>query len=103
MQFDLILSAETLYTAESTRALLATISSRLAPNGYALLANKRYYFGLGGGTLELEQQIYTHKSEVSDSRQLLSMSVLQSVEDGQSNTRDIISLQRLLNKTLPLS
>lgn len=90
LQFDLILSAETLYTAESTRALLAAISSRLAPNGCALLANKRYYFGLGGGTLELEQQIQNLPRSATDPT--LSMAVVQSVEDGQSNIRDIISL-----------
>ena len=90
LQFDLILSAETLYTADSTRALLAAISSRLAPNGCALLANKRYYFGLGGGTLELEQQIQNLPRRAAGPR--LSMAVVQSVEDGQSNIRDIISL-----------
>ena len=52
-KFSLILSAETVYTAEALRALHALILLTLAPGGVALCAAKRYYFGLGGGTRAL--------------------------------------------------
>lgn len=52
-RFSLILSAETVYTAEALEALHALIARTLAPGGVALAAAKRYYFGLGGGTRAL--------------------------------------------------
>lgn len=81
-QFDLILSAETLYTSDSCRGVLSVILDRLARGGIAVIATKRYYFGLGGGTRELELLVgsYPH----------LSFSVVKSFEDGQSNIRDIL-------------
>ncbi|KAL4093996.1 hypothetical protein PRIC1_011425 [Phytophthora ramorum] len=50
MQFDLILTAETIYTEAVAVELYQTIKRHLrrAPNARALVAAKKYYFGTGG-------------------------------------------------------
>ena len=60
--------------------------------GIAVLANKRYYFGVGGGMHELEQIIATEVANGAHS----SYEVVSrySIEDGQSNIRDIVVLKR---------
>eukprot|EP00667_Euglena_gracilis_P020647 EG_transcript_22391 len=54
-QFDLILCSDVLYTAHSTAKVLRLIRRHLAPNGSAYIGTKAFYFGCGGGALELEQ------------------------------------------------
>jgi SAM-dependent methyltransferase len=99
VRFDLILSAETLYTAASCKALLSAVERFLSPQGVALLANKRYYFGLGGGTLELQnllelrRQAQVQGSGAESERQHLILELVGSSEDGQSNIRDLLRLQ----------
>jgi len=83
-KFDLILSAETLYTSLSCQKVLFMLENHLSSDGVALLATKRHYFGLGGGTREFEVLVS------GSTRDLLCCSVVKSFEDGQSNIRDII-------------
>lgn len=87
--FDLVVSAETLYTAESCRGVLAVLQRLLAPGGMALIATKRFYFGLGGGTREFEQLLLS-----STGCRGWGFSVLTSYEDGQSNIRDVVCVSR---------
>ncbi len=105
MSFDLILAAEVLYTEAHCRKVsfrrlecsmlirrsclfIATqvtfVLERLLsqPNQRAILANKRYYFGTGGGSSLFEQCV--HRLAPS-----LSVTTARSFEDGQSNIRDI--------------
>jgi hypothetical protein len=63
------------------------IETHLAPNGVALIASKKYYFGVGGGTFDLENLALSTKST-------LDFSVVMSFEDGQSNIREVIKLMR---------
>jgi len=62
------------------------IEAHLSENGVALIASKRFYFGVGGGTLEL--------MELIRQRPILRCEVLEVFEDGHSNIREIISLRR---------
>jgi len=99
VRFDLILSAETLYTAASCKALLSAVERFLSPQGVAILANKRYYFGLGGGTLELQnllelrRQAQVQGPGAESEQQHLILELVGSSEDGQSNIRDLLRLQ----------
>jgi hypothetical protein len=63
------------------------IETHLGPNGVALIASKKYYFGVGGGTFDLENLALSTKSK-------LKFSVVKSFEDGQSNIREVIKLMR---------
>lgn len=57
----------------------------LAPGGCALIASKRFYFGVGGGTYSLQSLVE------ADGR--LAYELVQVYEDGQSNIREIIALR----------
>ena len=86
--FDVILSAETLYTQENCRHILYILKECLSENGgIALLANKRYYFGVGGGTNELLQ------IAVAEFPRVFEISRVKEFVDGNSNIRDILSVK----------
>ena len=56
--FDLILTAETIYEPKSVTALLDLLEWCLKPNtGLVLVAAKVYYFGVGGGVAPFEQAV----------------------------------------------
>jgi SAM-dependent methyltransferase len=82
LDFGLILSAETLYTEECTKKVFSALSNLLCEGGVAVLSNKRYYFGVGGGVGLFEEMITK-----SPRLQIVSKN---SVEDGASNVRDIL-------------
>ena len=83
-RFDLILSAETAYRDDTATSLVDAIVAHLAPNGVALVATKRYYFGCGGGTVALQTAL---------ARTSLAHAVVWSADDGKSNIRDILELK----------
>lgn len=54
--YDLVLTAETIYSPEATRSLLQCIKRCLRrPSGVALVAAKSHYFGVGGGIADFLQ------------------------------------------------
>jgi hypothetical protein len=61
------------------------ILRHLSPGGLALVASKRFYFGVGGGTYSLQSLVE------ADSR--LVYEVVRVFEDGQSNIREIVALR----------
>lgn len=87
--FGLILSAETLYTSVHCRKVYEMLIKHLDVNGIALIATKRYYFGVGGGSLELEQTVK------SCSNGQLAFSIIEVYEDGQSNIRELIQITKI--------
>jgi len=91
--FDLILSAETLYNEDNCRALVTLLHALLSPTGVAILANKRYYFGVGGGTISLENAISASSVRSAITGTKLQCAVVKSFEDGASNIRDIIEVK----------
>ena len=88
MAFGLVLSCETIYTAE-TLLKVCTLLQRVLrkPDGVALVAAKRYYFGTGGGTVAFLDSL----SKVSGGA--LGGSVAASFEDCQSNIREIVQVR----------
>jgi hypothetical protein len=86
MNYNIILSAETLYTSDLCQRMGILLETLLKDDGVALLATKRYYFGVGGGTLSFTSAI--------DARGILVCEVVKSIEDGQSNIRDIIKVTK---------
>ncbi|KAL4640213.1 hypothetical protein GN956_G12652 [Arapaima gigas] len=51
LQYDLILTSETIYNTAYYPALHEVFHKLLAPNGLVYLATKSHYFGVGGGLL----------------------------------------------------
>ncbi len=68
LSYDVIVTAETIYSHASTPRLYAAVKALLQrPHGVAYVAAKTYYFGVGGGTREFEQLVArdrTFQSEV---------------------------------------
>ena len=85
--FDLILSAETLYNRECCIKLFRMIEQHLEPNGVAIVASKRYYFGVGGGTFDMINLCSLPASSLQLER-------LTFYEDAQSNIRDVLKLTK---------
>lgn len=48
VQYDVILSSETIYNPDNHLKLLNTLKRKLKTNGVVLIAAKSYYFGVGG-------------------------------------------------------
>jgi hypothetical protein len=47
-----------------TSKVFDIINTHLEPNGVALIASKKYYFGVGGGTYELQNLASTPSSQL---------------------------------------
>jgi predicted nicotinamide N-methyase len=86
LKYDIILSSDTIYSQQSIKPLVKIIKSTLAENGVALIAAKRFYFGVGGSTKEL--------LEVIQAEGALTARVMETFEDGKSNVREIIEVKR---------
>eukprot|EP00884_Botryococcus_braunii_P011875 jgi/Botrbrau1/20689/Bobra.0058s0019.1 len=83
--YDLVLSAETIYSEASQGDLLDCIVQLLAPGrGVALVAAKAFYFGVGGGTAGFRR--------LAQRRTDLRASVLAVLDDGASTKREIMLL-----------
>ena len=65
------------------------LKAHLAPSGVAFVASKKYYFGVGGGTMELQRLIEAGGDN-------LSSEIVDTAADGKSNVRDIIKVWRVI-------
>lgn len=93
-RLDLILAAETTYTPESCQDTAFLMLSHLKIDvGVGLVATKRFYFGVGGGTdlfttackqLASDQGIYAGLQ--------LSVRTIQSYDTGNANIRDLLEV-----------
>lgn len=90
-QFDVILSAETVYGVTQIQDLSLCIVTLLKPGGVAWISGKSYYFGVGGGIGAFVKQI----SQLSHDKGV-GMNVRRVVElrDGASNVREIVEVRR---------
>ena len=86
VQADIILSSECIYREDLFAAHAGVIERSLYPDGIALIAAKRYYFGCGGGTIEF--------SEFLSSKTELKADLAEVFENGVSNTREILLVHR---------
>jgi hypothetical protein len=84
--YDLLLTSDTLYSTAYFAPLLSLMQSLLSPRGVALIAAKRYYFGIGGSTVAFRDLVASQKG--------WSCEVVDTVEDGRSNIREIMMLRR---------
>jgi predicted DNA-binding protein len=87
-RFDVIVAAETLYNEETTFKTCWMIDHHLSYTGIAILATKRYYFGVGGGR-GLIERIINESNDFS-----LCIESVKSFEDGSSNIRDILIVRQ---------
>mmetsp|Transcript_40277 Transcript_40277/g.77010 ORF Transcript_40277/g.77010 Transcript_40277/m.77010 type:complete len:300 (-) Transcript_40277:373-1272(-) len=86
--FDLILTADTVYSTASLHKLCSLIKHCLKPKGgVALVAAKTFYFGVGGGTRQFEEVV---KAD-GDMR----VETVKSFADGTSNVREILKLMHV--------
>lgn len=85
-KYNIILSAETIYSPQNQAKLCAAIESCLCPeNGLALVSAKSYYFGVGGGTRQFEALI--------SERGKMDCKVVKVFDCGAANKREILRLQ----------
>ena len=86
--FDLVLSAETLYNDDCCHKVFKMLEEHLDPaRGVALIASKRYYFGVGGGTFDFIKLV-----EAPDST--LVVERVACIEDTVSNIRDVLKVTK---------
>ena len=86
-KFDLILAAETTYTRSAAEATAALLTKHLKyPSGYGIIANKRYYFGCGGGSDAFISAI----TEFSNG--LLKVETIQIFDSGSGNIRELLKI-----------
>jgi hypothetical protein len=114
-RFDCILAAETLYSLEASKATAVLLSRHLTPmTGVGLIATKRYYFGVGGGTdafidfCSKQQQIQngqalldshnpsTTPTSTSASTYKLQVDTIESYDSGMGNIRDLLAVRLVL-------
>ncbi len=92
-EFDVVLSAETVYSEKSLRSLAHTILDSLKPGGYALIAGKTYYFGVGGGMASFRNLV----KDIAKERGInVNIEVVEQMRDGKSNVREIARIHKLL-------
>ncbi|PXF49343.1 Histidine protein methyltransferase 1-like [Gracilariopsis chorda] len=90
-RFDIILSADTIYANQQCDSLADCICRTLEVGGLALIAAKKYYFGVGGGTAAFQEALRLHAKNQNIS---LRIRTVLEIRDGLSNIREIIEVQR---------
>jgi len=86
-KFDFILASETIYSTDTFAVHAEIFNQCLSPTGIALVAAKRFYFGVGGGSTEFMEYIQGQTS--------LKCRKLSSFNDGSSNVRDLVLVERI--------
>lgn len=88
-RFDLILAAETTYSSSAAFDTAKLIATHLkAGTGIALIATKRYYFGVGGGSDSLKDALYS----LSSPDLSFGIETLKIYDDGSSNIRELLKV-----------
>lgn len=91
-QYDLVLSADTMYSLDALPDLIdILLRTLLASPGSsrAVLAAKRYYFGVGGGSSSFLGLVRSSPASSATA----TATVLTSVADGASNIRDVVEFK----------
>ena len=84
--FDVILSADTLYSTAASQRLWTLVRNSLRPGGTALIAAKSYYFGCGGSVAAFKALVSTDLS--------FTCTTVRTFEDGASNRRECFAVRR---------
>jgi hypothetical protein len=88
-KLDLILAAETTYSLESSQDTAYLLLHHLKPNGIGLVACKRYYFGVGGGSDEFVKAAKGLVLKEDGVEWNLQLELVRQCNDGKSNIRDL--------------
>jgi hypothetical protein len=97
-RFDVILAAETTYTSESAIDTAVLLARHLAfGSGIGLVACKRYYFGLGGGSDAFREAASSQRIIATDRQSSieyrLSIKTLQVYDNGIGNIRELLQVK----------
>jgi hypothetical protein len=94
-RLDCILASETLYTKASTRETAEFLVNHLqVETGVALIATKRYYFGVGGGTDEFLAVLETQRCTLRGKMWRPRVERIQ--EFNQGTVRDLLQVQLVM-------
>lgn len=85
--FNLIITSESVYNVLSARQLLEGCNKCLSREGCVYVACKSHYFGVGGGLAKFK--------ELVEQNGQFSWAVVKRVEDGESNVREVLKLDRM--------
>eukprot|EP01067_Filipodium_phascolosomae_P009786 Filipodium_phascolosomae@DN969_c0_g1_i2.p1 len=85
---DIIVSSESMYREENYPLIVHILKTHLKRGGIAVLSGKRFYFGVGGG-------VASFHAYVDENAHYLKAEVVQKVEDGRSNVRDVLLIRRI--------
>lgn len=92
-RFDLVLSADTIYSGASIGKLWALTRDLLEPEGgLALIAAKSYYFGVGGSVAQLKAAVEADGTGAARGLRYTARTVAQ-FADGKSNVREIVRIE----------
>jgi predicted nicotinamide N-methyase len=89
-RFDLILAAETTYTAEAAEETALLLSRHLALDGIGLVATKRYYFGCGGGSDAFRTATAACPVSIEGRSYSLLVESVEVFDDGSGNIRELL-------------
>ncbi|KAG8460138.1 hypothetical protein KFE25_014283 [Diacronema lutheri] len=96
-RFDLVLSADTIYSPASIGKLWALVRALLQPEGgVALIAAKSYYFGVGGSVAQLKAIVEAEDERDArggSGRVRYSARTVAQFADGRSNMREIVWIE----------
>lgn len=87
---DLVLSAETIYSAEQLERWLLVLETVTRPGSKVFLATKRFYFGLDGGSTALIDRL--QRDDQCSCWRVQQRCVF---DDGHSNVREILELEKI--------
>ncbi len=90
--FDCILAAETTYSTTAAMDTARFITKHLKKgSGVAYIATKRYYFGIGGGSVAFREGLQLHET----SRGEFQVDILQVYDNGAGNIRELLRVQSM--------
>jgi hypothetical protein len=84
-EFDMIVSADTIYNIENYESFYSVIKNHLKNPGICFVCSKKYYFGVGGGTSQFID--FVNKKGEFD------ISVAKEINDKVSNIRQILEIR----------
>lgn len=101
-RFDVILAAETAYSTESAKETAVLLARHLKRgSGIGLVACKRYYFGVGGGSDAFRQAAASQRITASDEESStsegveyrLTVETLKVYDNGAGNIRELLQIK----------
>lgn len=98
-QFDLILTAETCYTEKSCQQVAQHLLDMLKADfmSVGLVASKRFYFGTGGSAAYF-RECCTKLNDSGIGAHELQVEVVEVIDDGKSNIREIMLVRKVRRK-----